>query len=213
MSTVAPNQRMNAEQFFAWCNRPENRDRHFELERGEVVEASLPGERHGFVCVAVGAILGNYTFQQRRGYVCGNNTGVILERDPDTVRGPDVVLYGQARRYDDLNPRYSDHPPTLAVEVLSPNDKWAKVTRRLAGFLSRGVAVVWLVDPEGRSVTVYRVNQLPQVFEGDDEVAGDPELPGFRCRVPVFFYLPGEEETSGPAQAGGSGGSSSASSG
>jgi Uma2 family endonuclease len=213
MSTVAAKPRMSAEQFFAWCNRPENRDRHFELERGEVVEVSRPGERHGFVCLNVGRILGNYTYQRRRGYACSNDTGLILERDPDTVRGPDVVLYDQARRYDDLNPRYSDQLPTLAVEVLSPNDKWAKVTRRLAGFLSRGVAVVWLVDPEGRSVTVYRVNQLPQVFEGDDELTGDPELPGFRCRVAEFFFLPGEEAAPTPSQAGGSGSTASASSG
>jgi Uma2 family endonuclease len=185
---------MNAEQFFDWCNRPENRDRHFELVRGEVIEVSRPGERHGFVCLNVGRILGNYTFQRRRGYACGNDTGLLLERDPDTVRGPDVVLYDQARRYDDLNPRYADRLPTLAVEVLSPSDRWGKVTRRIAEFLGRGVAVVWLVDPEGQSVTVYRPNQFPQVFEGSDELAGEPELPGFRCRVADFFYLPGEEE-------------------
>jgi Uma2 family endonuclease len=83
--------------------------------------------------------------------------------------------------------------------VLSPNDKWAKVTRRITEFLRRGIAVVWLVDPEGQSVTVYRLNQLPQVFEGADELAGEPELPEFRCRVADFFYLPGEET---PPQAG-----------
>ena len=192
---------MNAEEFFDWCNRPENRDRHFELEHGEVVELPRPGEREGFVCGSVGTILSDYTFRRRKGYVCGNNTGFILERDPDTVRGPDVVLYDQVRRYDDLNPRYSDRPPTLAVEVLSPNDKWGKVTRRITQFLSRGIAVIWLVDPEGRSVTVYRPNQLPQVFEGNDELAGEPELPGFRSCVADFFYLPGEEEASQAKQA------------
>jgi Uma2 family endonuclease len=184
---------MDAEEFFTWCSRPELRDRHFELERGEVVEVSPSGERHGFVCVSVGAILGNYTFQRRKGYVLGNNTGVILERGPDTVRGADVVLYDQARRYDDLRAGYCEQPPTLAVEVLSPNDKWGKVTRRIGQFLGQGIAVVWVVDPEGRSVTVHRPNQLPQVFEGDDELSGDPEMPGFRCRVGDFFYLPGEE--------------------
>lgn len=194
MSTTTVNQRMNAEDFFDWCHRPENRDRHFELERGEVVEVSRPGERHGFVGLNVGRILSNYTFQQRKGYACGNDTGLILERNPDTVRGPDVVLYDQAKRYDDLNPRYSDRMPTLAVAVLSPNDKWGKVTRRITDLLGRGIAVIWLVDPEGRSVTVYRSAQLPQVFEGEDEVKGNPELPGFSCRVADFFYLPGEEE-------------------
>src|SRR6266404_889945 len=84
MSPVAIKQQLSAEEFFDWCNQPENRDRHFELERGEVVEVSRPGERHGFVCLNVGAILRNYTFQQRKGYACGNDTGVLLERDPDT---------------------------------------------------------------------------------------------------------------------------------
>ncbi len=179
MNPTAVKQRMNAEEFFAWCNRPENRDRHFELERGEVVEVSRPGERHGFVCLNVGGILRNYTFQRRKGYACSNDTGVILERDPDTVRGPDVVLYDQIRRYGELNPGYSDQPPTLAVEVLSPNDKWGKVTRRITQFLG---------------------HQLPQVFEGEDELTGGSELVEFRCRVSDLFYLPGEEET--PKQAG-----------
>ena len=202
MSTVATQQRLSAEQFFDWCHRPENRDRHFELDRGEVVEVSRPGERHGFVCLNVGRILGNYTFGRRKGYVCSNDTGIILERDPDTVRGPDLLLYDQVRRYNELNPRYSEQPPALAVEVLSPSDQWGKVTRRITEFLGRGIAVVWLIDPEGQSVTIYRVNHLPQVFEGEDQLAGEPELPGFHCRVADFFYLPGEEEAPGPADAG-----------
>src|SRR5436190_20303722 len=107
MSTVATEQRMSAEEFFTWCNRPENRDRHFELERGEVVEVSRPEERHRFVCLNVGRILDNYTYQRRKGSACSNDTSIILERDPDTVRGPDVVLYDQVRRYAELNPRYS----------------------------------------------------------------------------------------------------------
>jgi Uma2 family endonuclease len=194
MSIVSVQQRMTAEEFFEWCSRPENRDRHFELVRGEVVEVSRPGERHGFVCLNVGAILRNYTFQRRKGYALGNDTGVILERDPDTVRGPDVVLYDEARRYGELSAGYCERPPTLAVEVLSPNDMWGKVNRRIAQFLGQGVAVVWVVDPEGQSVTVHRANQLPQVFEGNDELIGDPEMPGFRCRVADLFYLPGEGE-------------------
>src|SRR5437764_2350822 len=93
MSTISVRQRMNAEEFFDWCNRPENRDRHFELERGEVVEMSRPGERPGFVCLNVGAILRNYAYQRRKGYACSNDTGLIVERTPATFRGPDVVYY------------------------------------------------------------------------------------------------------------------------
>jgi Uma2 family endonuclease len=198
MSTATTPKRLSAEEFFAWCQRPENRDRHFELERGVVVELPRSGERHGVVCLSLGAALGNHAFRRRTGYVCCNNAGIILEQDPDTVRGPDLAFYDEVRRYDDLNPGYSDRPPTLAIEVLSPNDRWAKVTRRITQFLGRGIAVIWLVDPEDRSVTVYRPNQRPQVFEGEDELAGDPELTGFRCRVAEFFSMPGEGVPAGP---------------
>jgi Uma2 family endonuclease len=184
---------MTAEVFYDWVHRPENRDGHFELERGRVVELPRPGERHGFVCANVGTVLANHTYQRRQGYVCGNNTGLILERDPDTVRGPDVMLYSQVRRYDDLRPRYPDEPPTLVAEVLSPTDRWGTMTRRVTQFLQRGVALVWLVDPEGRTVTVYRAGQLPQVLEGADELVCEDVLPGFRCRIAELFYLPGEE--------------------
>jgi Uma2 family endonuclease len=63
------------------------------------------------------------------------------------------------------------------------------------------VALVWLVDPEGRTVTVYRNGQLPQVLEGEDELACEEMLPGFRCRTADFFYLPGEENLPPSTQA------------
>src|SRR5262249_11220675 len=147
-----------------WVHRPENEGKHYELERGEVVEVSRPGERHGATCANVVRILGNYTFQARRGYVCGNDTGIIWERDPDTVRGPDALLYRENRRFTDPNPRYSDDPPTLVVEVQSPNDRPTKITRRLTQFLTWGTPLAWLLDPEEKTVTVYRPDRAPQVL-------------------------------------------------
>ena len=61
----------------------------------------------------------------------------------------------------------------------------------MQAFLKRGVSVAWLVDPEDRTVTVYRLNQFPQVAEENEELAGGDELPEFRCRVSDFFQMPG----------------------
>jgi len=109
-----------------------------------------------------------------------------LGRDPDTVRGPDLILFDDVRRYEELNPKYCDRVPVLAVEVLSPTDRWGKVTRRLSQLLQRGVRLVWLVDPDDRSVTVYRPDQLPQVFDENEELTGDDVLPDLRCVSPTF---------------------------
>jgi Uma2 family endonuclease len=78
---------MTAVDCFTWLHRPENQGKQFELVRGEVVEVPRPGERHCLVCGNVTGVLGNYLRQRRRGRVLPNNAGIILARDPDTVRG------------------------------------------------------------------------------------------------------------------------------
>src|SRR5437867_13278327 len=107
MASVAT-KTMTAEEFFEWSHRPENRDRNFELEEGEIVEMSLPGERHGVVCGNATGILWNYTRQIKKGYVCPNDTGLIVEREPDTVRGPDVGLVLENRKNEELKIKYPD---------------------------------------------------------------------------------------------------------
>ncbi len=189
MATVATKP-MTAEEFYEWANLPENRDRHFELEEGEIVEMSLPGERHGLVCGNFAGILGNYTRQIKKGYVC-LNVGLIIERNPATVRGADVTLTMENRKFEDLEIKYPERMPILAVEVLSPNDRHSKLTRRISQFLSKGVAMVWVADPEDRTITVHRPNELPVVFEENEDLTGFDLLPGFTCKVAEFFVVPG----------------------
>jgi Uma2 family endonuclease len=106
MSSPTTAKLLTAEEFFDWVHQPENQGRHFELERGKVIEMPPPGERHGRACINVGFELETYARRCRRGYVCGNDTGVIWERDPDTVRGPDVLYYDVMRSYEELTPKY-----------------------------------------------------------------------------------------------------------
>ena len=121
-----------------------------------------------------------------------NDTGVIWGRSPDTVRGPDLVFFDESRRYDDLEAKYIERIPTLVVEVLSPSDRWAKVVRRVSQFQQKGVAVVWVIDPEDRTVTIFEPNQYPRVLEESDEIDGNPTLPDFKCRVAELFQTNGE---------------------
>jgi Uma2 family endonuclease len=183
---------MTAAEFFDWVQRPENQGKHFELVRGEVVEMSRPGERHCLICGNVTGLLYNYLRQRGRGRVLPNDTGIILEREPDTVRGPDVVFFDDVRPYDQLNPKFAEGLPALAVEVLSPNDRIGKVTRRITELLHSGIRLVWLIDPDARDVTVYRMGREPQVFEDNQELTGEEVLADFRCRVADLFFVAGE---------------------
>jgi Uma2 family endonuclease len=191
MSTTTTRKLMTAAEFFDWANRPENAPKSYELVRGEVVEMTRPGARPGLVCVNVSWLLHNYVLQRQRGYVLSNDAGIILERDPDTVRGPDVVLFDEVVKYEELNPKFSEGVPTLAVEVLSPNDRIGKVTRRINEFLQAGIKLVWLVDPDARDVTVYRKDRNEHVVEEGQELTGEDVLPDLRIRAADFFVTAG----------------------
>jgi Uma2 family endonuclease len=182
---------MTAEEFYDFANRLENRDRHFELEEGEVVEVSRPAEKHCVVCSNADWLLGSYVRKRKKGYVASNDLGLVLEREPDTVRGPDISVYMESRKYDELEKKWPKRLPKLIVEVLSPNDRQGKMQKRINKFLEKGVAMAWLLDPEAETLTIYRPNRQPMVLEGDEEVVGLKALPEFRCKVSEFFAMPG----------------------
>lgn len=197
MSTETATKRMTAESFWDWVHLPENTNRWFELVRGEVIELPPPSKPHGAISANISRILGNFAFQQGKGYIASNDSGVILQRDPDTVRGPDVAYYEDADSFAELHPKYGEVPPRLAVEVLSPNDRADQVMGKITDYLKSGVAMVWVFDPQRRTVTVHRPDRA-QVALGDDmELAGDDVLTGFRSRVSDFFRLPGERSKAG----------------
>ena len=191
MATVETRQ-LTAEEFCEWASRPENAGKRFELERGEPVEMPPPSEIHGVVCFLVAHLLGAYVFRRGQGYVCSNDTGLLVEKDPDTLRGPDVMLFDEKRRFDQLSRKYSTGVPKLVVEVFSPSDNWGKTLKRIGQYLKRGVALVWVVDPESLSVSIHQPGKDPRVVDETEELHGEEVLLEFRCRVAELFTLPGE---------------------
>ena len=199
MSTATTKKLMTAEEFYEWAGLPEQANKWFELVRGEVIELPGPTKAHGVVCSNVTFLLMVSVRQRSHGYITSNDSGVILEHDPDTVRGPDVAYYEDATTFAELHPKYGEVPPRLAVEVLSPNDRASKVLRKINDYLRCGVGLVWVIDPEFRTVTVHRPGQPQAEVSGAQELTGEDVLPGFRCRVADFFLLPGEPAKQTPA--------------
>ncbi len=189
MATVET-RRMTADEFWEWANRPENQDKLYELDQGEVVAMPTPGELHGVLCSMIAHLLWGYVFRRGAGYVCGNDTGLLVQRDPDTLRGPDVMLFDEPRRLESLSKKFSTGLPKLVVEVLSPHDSPGKVNRRISQYLRRGVPLVWLVDPDPRIVTVYRPGKDMYTRDETEELTGEDVLSDLRLRVAELFTLP-----------------------
>ncbi|MCS6850600.1 MAG: Uma2 family endonuclease [Gemmataceae bacterium] len=186
---------LSVEEFWEWASRPENQGQLFELDEGRVVEMPPPGELHGVVCFLITHLLGHYVFQRGKGYVCTNDTGLLIKRKPGILRGPDIMLFDESRPLSKLSRKYTDKVPKLVVEVLSATDQMAQVNRRISQYLKRGIPLVWLVDPETRTVTVYQPGTDLKVLQETDEITGEDVLPKFRRRVGEFFTLPGSTKS------------------
>ncbi len=159
---------------------------HDELVRGEVVVVSpLPGAMYGMVCSNVGGVLNEYVERTRFGWVVGR-AGVILSREPDTVRAPAVAVYSFARQPAPPTD-YFEIAPDLAVEVLSPHAKRSAVRAKIAQYVAAGVRLVWLVDPETRTVLEYRGSLRGTEYDEADTLTGHDVLTEFTCRVADFF--------------------------
>lgn len=194
MATVAT-RLMTAEEFYAFANRPENAGQRLELDEGEVIELPSPKKFHGFVCGNVTIELGNYARQRGSGYVCSNDVGILVGREPDTVRGPDVAFFDDEQTYADMlaEEGYADLPPTFVAEVLSPSDRPSPVARKVTQYLRAGVKLVWVLDPERREVFVYRAGTELDVVASDGTLDGGDALPGLSVPVADLFRKPGEK--------------------
>jgi len=78
---------------------------------------------------------------------------------------------------------FSDVPPDLAVEVLSPKDRPRQVLDKIGEYLQAGVWLVWVVDPMHERAAVYRSLTDVQELALDDELDGGDVVPGFRCSL------------------------------
>jgi Uma2 family endonuclease len=146
-----------------------------ELVRGEVVEVNVPVSRHGEICARIVYLIQRFLEDHPVGRVLSNDSGVITERDPDSVRGPDVTYCSFARiPPGPLSWTYLSVPPEVVFEVRSPTDRWPAILTKVAEFLNAGVDVVCVADQSTTSIYVYRTDGN-SVFPADKDLAL-PEL-------------------------------------
>ena len=123
-----------------------------------------------------------------RGAVYSGEAYFRIRSKPETNVGIDVALSTpEQASQTPKKASFVDGAPILAVEVLSPHDKHRDIVDMIEEYLQCGVRQVWIVDPYAETVTVYRADQEPVLFARSQEFTGEPDLPGFRCRVTEIF--------------------------
>ena len=159
-----------------------------ELVAGELICEPLPGEEHGLVAGAIFGHLFHFVREQGLGRVYAAETGFVLARDPDTVRGPDAAFVSAERAA--AAPRrgpYFEGAPDLAVEVVSPGNPKREVAAKVRDYLAAGARAVWVVDPKRRTATVHVPGDAPRTLFPGDSLDGGTILPGFRLPLAGLF--------------------------
>lgn len=170
-----------------------------ELIDGVPVEKVGGGER-GYVNARMMWAIGRYVSERSMGFVVGGRAGyVCFPHRPRLVRKPDVSFVRNGRFPNDRPPRgFARLVPDLAVEVISPNDTYYAVEDRLNDYLLVGVPLVWIVNPDRRTVHTYTPDGTIRRLTADQELTGGPLFPDFRVRVADLFPEPLPE--SSPAE-------------
>lgn len=158
-----------------------------ELIRGEVVAVCRPGFDHGLRQGRAFFLLDQFGRSTGHGRAVVES-GIVTHRNPDSVRGPDVSYWSATRLPLNQIPKgYPEMAPEVAVEVLSPSNNWKIIREKMEEYFERGVLMVWLVDPEERTVAVYRSLDEGRVLHENAVLTGEDVLPGFSCKVAEFF--------------------------
>ena len=107
----------------------------------------------------------------------------------NVVRAPDVAFVSlkqlpQGRFPTDAFPPLA---PELVVEVLSPGNTKAEMSRKRIEYFHSGTQLIWIVDCDNRSVTVYTSPGAAVVYHVKDTLDDGAVLPGFSSPVADFF--------------------------
>lgn len=158
-----------------------------ELIDGEIVAMTPPGGEHGQVMFDLGSEIRAFVRQHKLGRIVGGETGIYTRRNPDKVRGMDIAFISYQRLPGPLPKQYLEVAPELIVEIISPNDSWSQVRKKIEEYFAIGVEQVWVVDPEDQTVLVYRSATSHQRLEAQDTLRGEGALEGFSLSVAAIF--------------------------
>ena len=124
---------------------------------GVLEERNLGEFDHNRLQLEIGRYLGNRARQW--------NVWVVPEQRirvrPRRFRVPDLCVILRDQEIEQIITK----PPLVCIEILSPEDRWPRVEKRIDDFLSMGVERVWVFDPQKRQVFECTKSGRRQVLE------------------------------------------------
>ena len=161
--------------------------RVYELVDGRLVEKRM-GAESSWVGGKIYSRLDRHQ-EQGAGWAFPSDIGyTCFPDDPRRVRRPDASFVLRGRLPGERPPKgFCSVRPDIAAEVVSPNDLFSEVLDKVAEYLAAGVRLVWVANPDHRTIHIYRADGSTSLLRENDELTGEDVLPEFRCRVGDLF--------------------------
>jgi Uma2 family endonuclease len=150
----------------------------------------LAGKRHGKIGATLVRVLGNHVVAHDLGEIYQDNTTYVLAVDGDQIMVmliPDISFVSAARVVND-NP---DDPyyqaPDLAIEIISPSERYGDILDKVETYLKWGTKQVWLVYPKKSQIVVYLPDNTSTLYNVSQTISGGDMLPGLALSVASVF--------------------------
>ncbi len=155
----------------------------YEYAKGELIPMAPPTMEHGEISMNLSFLLSLHVRE--------NQLGRLYPADTDFKLGerlvkPDIAFISTERLPKNRR-QGSPVAPDLAVEVVSPTDIQYRVTEKALAYLNAGTRLVWIIEPVGKTVTVYRSQTDIKTLTCENTLTGEDVVEGFSCPVAQLF--------------------------
>lgn len=170
---------MTDEEFEALCS--EHPDLLFEVTaEGELIVMPPANPVTGGRRRKVATQLGNWSDARTDGYVTDAATGFVL---PNGARRAPDAAWTQMARIRAMDPAQLEGAwhlcPDFVIEIRSGSDRIRTLREKMQEWIDNGAQLAWLLDPETRTVEIYRPNANVQILTDAATVAGEGPIAGF----------------------------------
>jgi len=162
----------------------------YELVHGELVERKT-GMQSSWVGGRLLSRLGWFSEEHAIGWAFNAENGYqCFPHEPGLVRRPDVSFVRYGRFPGGVVPKgWAKIPSDLVVEVVSPNETAYELEDKLADYQNVGVPLIWVINPQSRTVRIHRGDGTVSYLHEDGELSGEDVIPGFHCMVREILPL------------------------
>lgn len=120
-------------------------------------------------------------------HVCGPDVGFHF-RD-GSWRSPDASWFDRGRWMTAKRPetRFPVFAPDFAIEIHAEDQRIGDLREKMEDYIANGVQLAWLIDPQDRTVTIYRTGQAPELLRKPSTVRGEGPVEGFVLDLERIF--------------------------